>query len=33
MQTKRGGFLTTMAILLALVAIEDVLGAGQGKLR
>ena len=25
MQTKRGGFLTTMAILLALVAIEDVL--------
>src|SRR5262245_42305464 len=25
MQTKRGGFLTTMAILLALAAIEDVL--------
>jgi hypothetical protein len=25
MQTKRGGFLTTMAVLLALVAIEDVL--------
>jgi hypothetical protein len=25
MQSKRGGFLTVMAILLALVAIEDVL--------